>query len=138
MSQVNVADLVHQLSTSTGTGSFTVSSINGKQSFDTAFGHAATADLFPYYVSSRDAVEYEWGTGHMIDATTLSRDTVLGGTNGSSKVSFSAGTKDVTNDIPAARQGSVIRVVKKQVFTASGTYTPSAGMVYCDLECIGG
>jgi len=138
MSQVNAADLVHQLSTSTGTGNFTLSTVNGKQSFDTAFSHGATTDVFPYYISNRDAAEYEWGTGHMSDATTLVRDTVLGGTNGTSKVNFSAGSKDVTNDIPAARQGAVIRVVRKQVFTASGTYTPSAGMVYCDLECIGG
>src|SRR5689334_18750670 len=115
MSQVNTADLVHQLSTSTGTGNFALSTVNGKQSFDTAFSHGATTDVFPYYISNRDAAEYEWGTGHMSDATTLVRDTVLGGTNGTSKVNFSAGSKDVTSDIPAARQGAVVRVVRKQV-----------------------
>jgi hypothetical protein len=36
----------------------------------------------------------------MSDATTLVRDTVQGGTNGTSPVSFSAGTKDVTNALP--------------------------------------
>lgn len=28
--------------------------------------------------------------------------------------------------------------VKKQVFLATGTYTPSAGMLYAQLECVGG
>src|SRR5205823_4319986 len=28
--------------------------------------------------------------------------------------------------------------VTKQVFTGNGTYTPSAGMVYCIIECQGG
>jgi len=31
----------------------------------------------------------------------------------------------------------VIRVVR-QIFTSSGTYTPTVGMVECDLECVGG
>lgn len=31
-----------------------------------------------------------------------------------------------------------ISTVKKQIFTATGTYTPSAGMVYAVVECIGG
>lgn len=32
----------------------------------------------------------------------------------------------------------VVVSVKKQIFTASGTYTPSAGMLYCIIECVGG
>lgn len=28
--------------------------------------------------------------------------------------------------------------VTKQIFTANGTYTPTAGMVHCILECVGG
>lgn len=31
-----------------------------------------------------------------------------------------------------------IKVVKRQVFNASGTYTPSTGMLYCDVEAKGG
>lgn len=28
--------------------------------------------------------------------------------------------------------------VVRQVFTGNGTYTPTVGMVYCDIECVGG
>jgi hypothetical protein len=35
---------------------------------------------------------------------------------------------------PAARSFSVVR----QVFTSSGTYTPTTGMLYCDIEVVGG
>ncbi len=32
----------------------------------------------------------------------------------------------------------LIKSVKRKVFSASGTYTPSPGMVYCDVEIVGG
>jgi hypothetical protein len=32
---------------------------------------------------------------------------------------------------------TLVRTVKKQTFTANGTYTPSAGMLYCIIECVG-
>ena len=34
--------------------------------------------------------------------------------------------------------GGGVLTVKQQVFTASGTYTPNAGMLYCDVELVGG
>ncbi len=34
--------------------------------------------------------------------------------------------------------GGAVVSVKTQVFTASGTYTPSAGMLYCEVKCTGG
>lgn len=99
-----IANLVQQTTTGTGTGNLTLSTINGKQSFDTAFGHAATTDVFYYFISNRDAAEWEFGTGHMSDATTLVRDTVIASTNTNAAVSFSAGTKDVVNDLPQSVQ----------------------------------
>jgi hypothetical protein len=38
----------------------------------------------------------------------------------------------------SAPAGTGVKTVSLQVFTASGTYTPSAGMVYCIAESIGG
>ena len=38
----------------------------------------------------------------------------------------------------ASAGGSGIIQVKNQVFTASGTYTPTANMSYCSIQCIGG
>lgn len=34
--------------------------------------------------------------------------------------------------------GAVTSNVTKQVFTASGTYTPTSGMLHCIIECVGG
>lgn len=99
-----VSNLVHQVTTGTGTGNLTLSTLSGKQSFDTAFGHAATTNFFYYFISNQSAAEWEVGTGHMSDATTLVRDTVLLSTNANAAVSFSAGTKDVTCDLPASMQ----------------------------------
>jgi hypothetical protein len=101
------ADLVHETSVTTGTGNFTTVAVNGKQRFSDAgaFGTGATTNVFDYYISNRDvAGEWEHGTGHMSAAGTLVRDTVIAGSNGTSAVNFSAGTKDITNDVPASQQ----------------------------------
>lgn len=98
------ANLVHETSTSTGTGNLTLTAVNGKQGFNTAFGNGAPTNVFDYFISNRDAAEWERGTGHMSDATTLVRDTVIESTNANAAVSFSAGTKDVVNDVPASEQ----------------------------------
>lgn len=99
----NPANLIHQTSTTTGTGNFTLVTVNGSQAFATAFSTGGT-NVFDYFISSRDSAEYERGTGHMIDATTLARDTVIESTNANAAVSFSSGTKDVCNDVPAGKQ----------------------------------
>jgi hypothetical protein len=48
-------------------------------------------------------------------------------------------TKLATTAFVLANAGvtGVVRTVNKQVFTASGTYTPSAGMLYCIIESVG-
>jgi hypothetical protein len=99
-------DLIHETSPSTGTGSFATSAVNGKVRFSDptdGFGTGGT-NVFNYFISNRDAPEWEHGTGHMSAVGTLVRDTVIRGSNGTSLVNFSAGTKDVTNDVPAAEQ----------------------------------
>lgn len=96
-----IANLVHQQTTTTGTGPYTLTSVNGRQPFDTAFGHGATTNVFYVFMMNQAAAEYMWAKAHMSDATTLVIDTVLGGSNGTSAVSFSAGTIDVTNALPA-------------------------------------
>lgn len=37
-----------------------------------------------------------------------------------------------------AKTGALTLSVVPRVFTASGTYTPTSGMVYCIIECVGG
>jgi len=104
----SVADLVHQTSASTGTGNLTVASVNGKRDFGTVFGTGGTPNVFDYYVSNRGAAEWEYGTGHMSDGTTLVRDTVILSSNSNTAVSFTAGTKDVVNDLPAGIQNNLV------------------------------
>lgn len=99
------SDLVYQTSTSSGTGNLTLTTVNGKRSFNTAFGNGATTNVFDYFISSQGAAEWERGTGHMSTSTTLVRDTVIASSNANAAVNFTAGnTLDVTNDIPADKR----------------------------------
>lgn len=99
-----IADLVHETSTSTGTGNFTTAAVNGKRRLSDVAGTGVTLNTLYYAISNRAAAEWEVGTGHMSAVGTLVRDTVLGSSNGGALVNFSAGTKDVCNDTPAAVQ----------------------------------
>lgn len=100
----NQANLVHQTATSTGTGNFTLVKVNGKQDFATAFTTGG-ASVFDYFISNQASAEWERGLGSCPTTNTLSRDDVLETSAGStSKIDFTAGTKDVTNDLPALRQ----------------------------------
>ena len=90
-------NLVQATSTSTGTGNFTLATVDARQSFNTAFGTGGT-DVFWYFITHQSADEWEVGTGSLSDATTLVRDTVIDSSTGSA-ISFSAGTKDVTSAI---------------------------------------
>jgi hypothetical protein len=116
------ANLVHQTATTTGTGNFTLAAVSGKQSFNTAFGNGVTTNVFYYFISHRAATEWEIGTGHMSDATTLVRDTVILSTNANAAVNFAAGTKDVTNDIPV---GTTIHFHDGNGIASSETNNPS-------------
>ena len=44
----------------------------------------------------------------------------------------------VTGSLSAGSISGVISKVKQQIFTSSGTYNPTAGMVYCIVEGVGG
>ena len=98
-----VKENIHETSPTTGTGDFTVSAVDGRVRFsDTTngFGTGVATNVFNYYITHRTADEYERGTGHMSDANTLVRDTVLSNSLGTTaKINFTAGTKDVTCDL---------------------------------------
>lgn len=120
-----IGDLVHQSSTTTGTGNLTLSAINGKRNFGDVFGTGVTTNVFYYYVSNRNAAEWEYGTGHMSDATTLVRDTVIASSNSNAAVSFSAGTLDVVNDLPSSIQALIHNLSSNGIVarTAADTLT---------------
>ncbi len=124
------ANLVHMNSVTTGTGNVTLSAVNGKQTFAQAFGTGGT-DVFDYFISNQGAAEWERGTGHLSSATVLVRDTVLESSNSNALVNFSAGTKDVANDIPAALQyykGGPLGTPDSGTLT-NCTGLPTAGLV---------
>lgn len=101
------ANLVWQATASTGTGNLTLGAVPGRagtRSFAAAFGTGSDEDVFYYFIINRSAAEWEYGTGHMSDATTLVRDTVLLSSDDVYPVDFSAGVKDVSCDIPAEFQ----------------------------------
>ena len=99
-----VANLVHDTSTTTGTGNQTLVAVNGKQSLFDAFDLGVN-DQFHYFISNPDAAEWEIGTGHLSSSTVLVRDTVNQSSNSDALVSFTAGTKTITSDFPADQQG---------------------------------
>ncbi len=103
---LTVGNLVHETSITTGTGAQTLVAVDGKRTFNTEFGTGGT-DVFDYFISNPAAAEWERGTGHLSSSTVLVRDTVIQSSNGDAAVSFTAGTKNVTNDLPAADQAGV-------------------------------
>lgn len=91
-----VKDRVQETSTTTGTGTFTLAgAVSGFQSFS-VIGNGNTT-----YYAIVGGTQWEVGLGtYTSSGTTLSRDTVLASSTGS-KVSFSAGTKNVFVTYPA-------------------------------------
>lgn len=93
---------MYQTSHSTGCGPVALSTQGGSRSFYSAFGAGKDnggADVFLYLIRHRAVNEWEVGTGHLSDAATLVRDTVIASSNKDMVVNFSAGVKDITNNI---------------------------------------
>lgn len=115
-------DRVRENSTTTGTGSLTLSgAVTGFQTFSTGIGNGNTT-----YYAIVGGSEWEVGLG-TVSAGALSRDTVLSSSTGS-KVSFSAGTKDVFCTYPSVksvyRNGSDVAVLTSTDITTGLGYTP--------------
>lgn len=105
-----VANLVEQTTTSTGTGNLTLAAVDARQTFAGAIG-TGSSNTFPYIIMHKSADEWERGTGYMSDSTTLVRSTVHESSNANAAVNFSAGTKRVTNAMPADELVSKIKPV---------------------------
>lgn len=112
-----LANRVKDTTTTTGTGTVTLSGTAplGYQTFGAGIGNGNST----YYTITAGS-EWEVGIGTYTAAgTTLSRDTVLSSSaGGTTKVTFSAGTKDVFVTLPSERTG-----VFYPQNTQSGNYT---------------
>lgn len=60
------------------------------------------------------------------------------GTTGVTQTGGDSSTKLATTAFVGGAINSVVKTVKKQIFTGSGTYTPSTGMLYCSVKMTGG
>jgi len=102
-----VKNLIWETSTTTGTGNKTLASFGGYQRVSAAFGTGDNGASNPYlFFANKDAASPEWEVvqGYMSDANTFVPVTVIKSSNSNAAVSFTSGTKYVTNDIPAEYQ----------------------------------
>jgi hypothetical protein len=94
-----IADRVKETSTTTGTSDIVLAGAATQfRSFLQAYGARVTSEI-PYTMQGQSGGEWEMGYGTFNGSTGLSRDVILSSSTGS-KVSFSAGTKDVFVTLP--------------------------------------
>lgn len=96
------ADRVKETTTTTGQGTITLAgAVTGFQTFSAAIGNANTCY---YTIAAQSGSEWEVGIGtYTSSGNTLSRDTVFASSaGGTTKTTFSAGTKDVFVTYPAS------------------------------------
>jgi len=95
------ADRVKEFTTTTGTGAV---ALGGAASGYRGFGAVLTdGDTCGYCIADPNTGEWEVGTGTYTAPSTLTRTTVLSGTNGTSPVDFAAGSKDVMLVLTSAK-----------------------------------
>ena len=122
-----IASLVQEISTTTGTGNLTLAVSSGYRTFDTAFGNGATTNVFYYFITDTVNNAWEFGTGHMSNATTLVRDTILGSSSANAAVNFLGGTITIINDLRATEQVAVedfAGLMASSTHTATSKTTP--------------
>jgi len=87
---------VRETTTTTGTGNLTLAgAVSGFHAFN---DKVATGTLVRYVIAHQTANEHEYGLGTFTATSTLARTYPMGGSNGTSPVNLSAGTKDVFVD----------------------------------------
>lgn len=119
-------DRVLETSTTTGTGALTLAgTVTGYRAFSSV---CSTNDTINYVIQHQTADEWEVGLGTYSGANTLTRTTVLASSNAGSAVNFSAGTKYVYANIPAAVVSALFTGTSAAVQKGDGTggLTPAA------------
>lgn len=108
-----LGNLVHETTTTTGTGPLTIARTNGRQRiiellnrYNLGVGDNGVRNPI-LFISNRDADEWAVVRGYLSDEDspdggTLVIDETLQSSNSDSAVTWSAGTKDITNAVPAS------------------------------------
>lgn len=114
-------DRVKENSTTTGTGNISLGGASA--TFDTFQSYLTNGDTTYYAIAhtSSGVDEWEVGLGTWNTGNTLSRTTVLAGSNGTSAVNFSAGTKDIFMTYPASKAAVAGEDVTFANITVTGT-----------------
>lgn len=124
----NVASLIKETSTTTGTGTYTLlGAASGYRTFDSAGGGAY---IYHPYVC-RMGSNYEIGIGELLTATTLARIAIIESSNADAAVNWGAGTKDIY-----MTGGALSQIPGKHRLNA-GTDYPGAGDNYLDGYSVG-
>jgi hypothetical protein len=119
-----IGDRVLETTITTGTGTITLAgAVSGYRAFSTIA--TVNGDLFYYTIAG--GTEWEVGIGTRASSTTFTRS-VLSSSNAGALVNFSAGTKEVWMDIPAAIYGAAT-VTTPTVTSGSGAFTTVASVV---------
>jgi hypothetical protein len=114
-------DRVKENSTTTGTGNISLGGASA--TFDTFQSYLTNGDTTFYAIAhtSSGVDEWEVGLGTWNTGNTLSRTTVLAGSNGTSAVDLSAGTKNIFMTYPASKAAVVGEDVTFADITVTGT-----------------
>lgn len=110
-------DRVKESSVTVGTGNFTLGGAAAK--FRAFSGVVTSGERACYLAEHTGANEWEIGVGIFTSPSTLSRASIITGSNGSAAVNFSAGTKEISLIRPA--EGAVL----ENPYDTSMTYTPN-------------
>ncbi len=97
------ADRVKETTATTGTGALSLSG-TASATYRTFASQCAVGDTIEYVAVHESANEWECGVATYSATNTLTRTTVLDGSNGASAVNFSAGSKTVFNGVLAKRR----------------------------------
>lgn len=91
------ADRVQETTATTGTGTYALAgAVAGYQAFS-----AACANNDTCYYTINDGTQWEVGLGTWTTGNNLARTTILASSNSNAAVSWSAGSKNITLDVPA-------------------------------------
>ena len=100
------SDRIKETTTTAGAGAIILSGaapgfLTFASCMESVVAKVNTGTIFCYCIVGQTGTEWECGLGRLVGGIIIMRDTILSSSNGDLIVTFSAGTKDIFNSIPA-------------------------------------